>query len=92
MVRIRLRLEKLPAACDGGPIFRPRHASVIRFAGLRLCDARVIADGDQTYEVPPLNSVLAGTVDSIRASDMPLDAFEEAWEIGSTLTEFQPLS
>lgn len=54
--------------------------------------ARVIADDDQTYEVPPLNSVLAGTVDSIRASDIPLDAFEEAWEKGSPLGEFQPLS
>lgn len=58
----------------------------------RSLHARVIADDDETYEVPPLNSVLAGTVDSIRASDMPLDAFEEAWETGSPLTEFQPLS
>jgi len=41
--------------------------------------ARVISDDYHTYEVPPLNSVLAGTVDSIRASDMPIDAFEDAW-------------
>jgi hypothetical protein len=58
----------------------------------RTLHARVIADDDETYEVPPLNSVLAGTVDSIRASDMPLDAFEDAWEEGEALPEFQPLS
>lgn len=39
----------------------------------------MISDDYHTYEVPPLNSVLAGTVDSIRASDMPIDAFEDAW-------------
>ena len=45
----------------------------------RSLHARVIADDDETYEVPPVNSLLAGTVDSIRASEMPLDAFEQAW-------------
>lgn len=60
----------------------------------RLMHARVIADEEQTFEVPPLNSVLAGTVDSIRSSDMPLDAFEEAWNTGTAVPvgEFQPTS
>jgi hypothetical protein len=58
----------------------------------RALHARVIADDEQTYEVPPLNSVLAGTVDSIRSSEIPLDAFEEAWNEGASLAELQPLS
>ena len=45
----------------------------------RALHARVIADDDRTYEVPPLNSVLAGTVDSIRSSEMPMDTFTDAW-------------
>jgi hypothetical protein len=45
----------------------------------RALHARVISDEDQTFEVPPLNSVLAGTVDSIRASAIPLKTFEDAW-------------
>lgn len=56
----------------------------------RALHARVISDDDQTFEVPPLNSVLAGTVDSIRASEMPLDPFEEAWISESIpLAEYQ---
>ncbi|HEY5709465.1 MAG TPA: DUF262 domain-containing protein [Solirubrobacterales bacterium] len=56
----------------------------------RAMHARVIADDDRTYEVPPLNSVLAGTVDSIRASEIPLDSFEAAWDNGSiSLFEYQ---
>jgi hypothetical protein len=55
----------------------------------RTLHARVISDDDQTYELPPLNSVLAGTVDSIRASEMPLDPFEDAWKSeGVPLAEF----
>lgn len=45
----------------------------------RKLHARVLCDDDETYELPPLNSVLAGTVDSIRASEIPLEPFEEAW-------------
>ena len=55
----------------------------------RALHARVIADDTQTFEVPPLNSVLAGTVDSIRTSDMPLDAFRQAWSDGVPLADFQ---
>jgi hypothetical protein len=55
----------------------------------RALHARVIADDTQTFEVPPLNSVLAGTVDSIRTSDMPLDAFRQAWSHGVPLEDFQ---
>lgn len=60
----------------------------------RLIHARVIADDDQTFEVPPLNSVLAGAVDSIRTSEMPLDAFEGAWQSvdAVSIAEFQTTS
>lgn len=46
--------------------------------------ARVIADDDEIFELPPLNSILAGTVDSIRESNMPLDPFHNAWEDQAT--------
>jgi hypothetical protein len=56
----------------------------------RALHARVISDDTQTYEVQPLNSVLAGTVDSIRTSEMPLQVFQEAWEHeGQPIVEFQ---
>lgn len=56
----------------------------------RALHARIITDDEQTYEVPPLNSVLAGAVDSIRSSAIPLDAFEEAWSShGLPLAEFR---
>ncbi len=60
----------------------------------RSFHARVIADDDQVFEVPPLNSVLAGTVDSIRRSEIPLDSFEAAWsgDDAVQLEEFQPAS
>lgn len=59
----------------------------------RSLHARVISDDDQTYEVPPLNSVLAGTVDSIRSSEIPMDAFEDAWASdGMPLADFQTAS
>jgi hypothetical protein len=58
----------------------------------RALHARVIADDEETYEVPPLNSVLAGTVDSIRASDMPLDSFTDAYTEGEPLSQYQPAS
>jgi len=56
--------------------------------------ARGGADDKQTYELPPLNSALAGTVDSIRRSDMPLDAFHAAWDDGESVSmaDFQPTS
>lgn len=50
--------------------------------------ARVIADDDEVFELPPLNSVLAGTVDSIRESEIPLDPFEKAWEDATPLEEW----
>lgn len=58
----------------------------------RALHARVIADDDEVYEVPPLNSVLAGTVDSIRASEIPLNSFTDAYEEGVSLSEYQPVS
>ncbi len=67
---------------------------VLPAARARALHARVIADDDQVFEVPPLNSVLAGTVDSIRSSEIPLDAFEAAWaeEDAVPLGDFQPVS
>jgi hypothetical protein len=56
----------------------------------RALHARVISDDHQTFEVPPLNSVLAGTVDSIRASEMPMGTFEDAWATeGVPLVEYE---
>ncbi len=56
----------------------------------RALHPRVIADDSQTFEVPPLNSVLAGAVDSIRASEIPMETFEKAWATEATpLSEFQ---
>jgi hypothetical protein len=37
-------------------------------------------DDDRAFELPPLGSVLAGGVDSIRHSDMPRETFEQAWD------------
>jgi hypothetical protein len=45
----------------------------------RTLHVRVISDDERTFEVPPLNAVFAGTVDSIRSSEMPMEAFEDAW-------------
>jgi hypothetical protein len=46
-----------------------------------------------SYGLSQLNSVLAGTVDSIRASEMPMEAFEAAWTNGAvSLAEHQTAS
>lgn len=42
--------------------------------------ARVIFDDSSAWELPPLNSLLKGTVDSIRPSQIPRSLFDEAWE------------
>jgi hypothetical protein len=42
--------------------------------------ARVLFDTSSAWELPPLNSLLKGTVDSIRPSQIPRSAFEEAWQ------------
>lgn len=41
--------------------------------------ARVLFDDAAVWELPPLNSLYKGTVDSIRLSKMPRDSFEVAW-------------
>jgi hypothetical protein len=41
--------------------------------------ARVLYDDESIWELPPLNSLLKGTVDSIRPSGMPRKRFEDAW-------------
>jgi hypothetical protein len=52
---------------------------VLSAEAARRIHARVITDGNHMYELPPLNSILAGTVDSIHPSEMPMDSFENAW-------------
>lgn len=42
--------------------------------------ARVLFDEESVWELPPLNSLLKGTVDSIRPSRMPRSIFEDAWQ------------
>jgi hypothetical protein len=54
----------------------------------RQFHARVLFDDESIWELPPLNSLLQGTVDSIRPSSMPRKAFEEAW----TREDAQPLA
>jgi hypothetical protein len=41
--------------------------------------ARAIFDSERGYELPPLASILKGTVDSIRESRIPREPFEGAW-------------
>jgi hypothetical protein len=81
-----------------------RFASELENAGLQ-CDwrvlpadvarplhARVIFDDERTFELPPLNSVLAGTVDSIHISKIPRADFEQAWaEDGESLFQLDVL-
>lgn len=82
--RFVMELEGRSVACDW---------RVLPAERARALHARVIADDDETYEVPPLNSVLAGTVDSIRASEIPLDSFTDAYdEDGISLLDYQPTS
>ena len=45
----------------------------------RQFHARVIFDDEQAWELPPLNSLLMGTVDSIRVSGVARDRFEGLW-------------
>ncbi|MDQ3729639.1 MAG: hypothetical protein M3355_08615, partial [Actinomycetota bacterium] len=45
----------------------------------REIHARALFDAEGGYELPPLGSILKGTVDSIRKSDIPRGTFEEAW-------------
>lgn len=80
--RFAAELESRNVACDWRVLPADR---------ARALHARVIADDDETYEVPPLNSVLAGTVDSIRASEIPLESFTNAYdEDGVSLADYAP--
>jgi hypothetical protein len=79
--RFSIELERQGVACQW---------RVLSAGRARDLHARVISDDVQTIEVPPLNSVLVGTVDSIRASEIPMETFEDAWATESTpLSEFQ---
>jgi hypothetical protein len=54
--------------------------------------ARVLFDSSSGWELPPLNSLLKGAVDSIRASQIPREPFERAWARDAVvpIAEFQP--
>jgi hypothetical protein len=58
----------------------------------RQFHARVLFDEESIWELPPLNVLLQGTVDSIRPSSMPRSTFEKAWtrEDAQPLAEVQP--
>ncbi len=47
--------------------------------------ARVIFDDSHAWELPPLNLLLMGTVDSIRASEIERVRFDEAWLRGEPI-------
>ena len=58
----------------------PAEWRVLSAEAARKMHALVISDDAKTFEIPPLNSILAGTVDSIHESEIPMEAFEAAWE------------
>jgi hypothetical protein len=66
------------------------HWRVLGADRARALHARVITDDHETYELPPLNSVLAGTVDSIRTSKIPLESFLTAYAEGEPISDYQP--
>lgn len=70
--------ERFAEEADGRGV--PCEWRVLPAETARSLHARVLADDATKFELPPLNSVLAGTVDSIRASEIPMDAFYEAWD------------
>jgi hypothetical protein len=51
--------------------------------------ARVLSDASRTFELPPINSILQGTTDSIRESGIPLSPFEAAWATATPVAAFQ---
>ncbi len=82
--RFSVELDKHGVACEW---------RVLPAEQARTLHARVIFDDERAFELPPLNSILAGTVDSIRLSEMPMDAFEDAWTNGgTTLADYQTTS
>lgn len=70
-VRFREEMEAKGVGCEW---------RLLNHEQARGMHARVIADDHHTYELPPLNSVLAGTVDSVRSSQIPTGPFWEAYE------------
>jgi hypothetical protein len=81
--------EKFAAELEASSV--PADWRVLPADRARALHGRVIADDQAIYEVPPLNSVLAGTVDSIRTSEIPLDSFTAAYaETGTSMSDYQP--
>lgn len=65
---------------------------VLPAATARDLHVRALFDDSAAWELPPLNSLLAGTVDSIRPSHISPDSFEEAWRHADALdlAHFKP--
>jgi hypothetical protein len=61
------------------------HWRVLPAEVARDMHARVIFDDSSAWELPPLNSLYKGTVDSIHRSQIPRDRFEDAWNEGESL-------
>lgn len=51
---------------------------------------RIILSKDQAKNLPPLNTILAGSVGEILPSDITPDAFEEWWALGTDLNACVP--
>ena len=68
--RFRLEMESLGLATEWRVLPQER---------ARDLHARVMFDEDQAWELPPLNSILKGTVDSIRRSAIDRQPFLEGW-------------
>jgi hypothetical protein len=54
--------------------------------------ARVLFDDAAVWELPPINSLYKGTVDSIHLSKMPRETFETAWgaQQAAPMNQFEP--
>lgn len=87
--RVKRRFERFAAELEHDGVkaeWRVLPADVAR-----QFHARVLFDNESIWELPPLNSLLQGTVDSIRPSSMPRGNFVEAWDRGDAcpLAELQ---
>jgi hypothetical protein len=88
--RVKKNFERFVAELENDGVDAKWRVLPADFA--RQFHARVLFDEESIWELPPLNSLLQGTVDSIRPSSMPRSAFEEAWtrEDALPLREVQP--
>jgi hypothetical protein len=74
--RVQSRFERFSTELDHTGVRSEWH--VLPAEAARDLHARVLFDEESIWELPPLNSLLKGTVDSIRPSGMPRETFEQA--------------